>query len=125
MILPYAPRLGLLLKQAGYKTANAGNAREALKTVREQAHLLEVVIMDMNFSMDTSGQDGLDLLQQLKKLIPQVPVILITGWGTIALAVEGMKAGAFDFITKPWSNEYLLQQIETALQLGSQEPNHR
>ncbi|MGV3586509.1 MAG: sigma-54-dependent transcriptional regulator [Adhaeribacter sp.] len=116
--------LSLLLKQASYKTANAGNAREALKTVKEQAHLLEVVIMDMNFSLDTSGQDGLDLLQQLKKLIPQVPVILITGWGTIALAVEGIKAGAFDFITKPWSNEYLLQQIETALKLGGQEQTH-
>jgi two-component system, NtrC family, response regulator len=113
--------LSLLLKQAGYKTDNAGNAREALKTVKEQAHLLEVVIMDMNFSLDTSGQDGLDLLQQLKKLIPQVPVILITGWGTISLAVEGIKAGAFDFITKPWSNEYLLQQVETALKLRGQE----
>ncbi|GEO02739.1 sigma-54-dependent Fis family transcriptional regulator [Adhaeribacter aerolatus] len=113
--------LSLLLKQAGYKTANAVNAREALKTAKEEAHLLEAVIMDMNFSLDTSGQDGLDLLQQLKKLIPQVPVILITGWGTIALAVEGIKAGAFDFITKPWSNEYLLQQVETALKLGGQE----
>ena len=113
--------LSLLLKQAGYKTASAASSREALKAVKEQASLIEVVIMDMNFSLDTTGQDGLDLLQQLKKLIPQVPVILITGWGTIALAVEGIKAGAFDFITKPWSNEYLLQQIKTARQLGSQE----
>src|SRR5687767_3266595 len=113
--------LSLLLKQAGYKTASASNAREALKTVKEQAHLLELVVMDMNFSLDTTGQDGLELLQQLKKIIPQVPVILITGWRTIALAVEGIKAGAFDFITKPWSNEYLLQQIKTARQLGSQE----
>ena len=93
--------LGLLLKQAGYKTANAANAREGLKATREHAALLDLVIIDMNFSIETSGQDGLDLLNQLKEIIPQVPVILITGWGSIALAVAGMKAGAFDFITKP------------------------
>ena len=115
--------LSLLLKQAGYKTTSASTAREALKAVREQTHLLEVVIMDMNFSLDTSGQDGLALLQQIKPLIPQVPVILITGWGTIALAVEGMKAGAFDFITKPWDNDYLVSQIATALQLSNREAN--
>jgi DNA-binding NtrC family response regulator len=113
--------LGLLLKQAGYKTANAANAREALKATKENAALLDLVIMDMNFSIETTGQDGLNLLRQLKEIIPQVPVILITGWGSISLAVEGMKAGAFDFISKPWSNDYLLQQIETALELGRQQ----
>jgi len=111
--------LNLLLKQAGYKVAMAGNAREAVKVVREQLHLLEVVLMDMNFTIETSGEDGLQLLRQLKEIASQLPVILITGWGTISLAVEGMKAGAFDFITKPWSNEYLLGQIETALKLSS------
>ena len=114
--------LSLLLKQAGYKTAGAVNAREALKAAREQAALLELVIMDMNFSIDTSGEDGLALLGQLKKLVPQVPVILITGWGSIALAVAGMKAGAFDFIAKPWSNDYLLQQVATALRLSGPAP---
>jgi two-component system, NtrC family, response regulator len=109
--------LGLLLKQAGYKTAAAANAREAQKAAREQAALLELVIMDMNFSIDTSGEDGLHLLRQLKEIVPGVPVILITGWGSISLAVEGMRAGAFDFLTKPWSNEYLLQQVATALRL--------
>jgi len=111
--------LNLLLKQADYKVAMAGNAREAVKAVREHLTLLEVVLMDMNFSIETSGEDGLQLLQQLKEIAPQLPVILITGWGTISLAVAGMRAGAFDFITKPWSNEYLLGQIETALKLSS------
>jgi len=109
--------LNLLLKQAGYKVAIASNAREAVKTVREDLSLLEVVLMDMNFSIETSGEDGLQLLQQLKVIAPQLPVILITGWGTISLAVAGMRAGAFDFITKPWSNEYLLGQIDTARKL--------
>jgi len=111
--------LNLLLKQAGYKAVAVGNAREAVKAVREQLHLLEVVLMDMNFSIETSGEDGLQLLQQLKAIAPNLPVILITGWGTISLAVAGMRAGAFDFITKPWSNEYLLGQIDTARKLAA------
>jgi two-component system NtrC family response regulator len=110
--------LGLLLKQAGYKTAAAANVREALLAARQQGALLDLVIMDMNFSIDTSGEDGLALLGKLRALLPRVPVILITGWGTIALAVEGMKAGAFDFLTKPWNNAYLLRQIDTALHLS-------
>ncbi|MGV3639922.1 MAG: sigma-54-dependent transcriptional regulator [Adhaeribacter sp.] len=109
--------LTLLLKQAGYKTMAAANAREALRTAREQLAQLEGVLLDMNFSLDTSGEDGLALLRQLKDLAPHLPVILITGWGSIALAVEGMKAGAFDFITKPWANDHLLQQLATALRL--------
>ena len=49
------------------------------------------------------------LLEEIQTRRPQIPVILITAWGSISLAVQGMKAGASDFITKPWSNEYLLQ----------------
>jgi two-component system, NtrC family, response regulator len=80
----------------------------------------QLVIMDMNFSIETSGQDGLQLLGQFRELLPQVPVILITGWGSISLAVEGMRAGAADFITKPWSNDYLVQSVRTALSLSQQ-----
>src|SRR5688572_1061105 len=110
--------LGLLLKQSGYKTAMAGDMQEGLKAVRENLNALELVVMDMNFSMETSGEDGLALLTQIKQEALTVPVILITGWGSISLAVDGMRAGAFDFITKPWSNEYLLQQVETAIKLA-------
>lgn len=77
-----------------------------------------MVLMDMNFSMETTGEDGLRLLDQIKHLYPAVPVILITGWGSINLAVEGLKGGAADFITKPWSNEALLQSVKTALELA-------
>jgi two-component system NtrC family response regulator len=76
--------------------------------------------MDMNFSLTTTGQEGLVLLKQVKVFYPQVPVILMTAWGSIQLAVEGMKAGAFDFITKPWNNAALLQRIETALKLTAE-----
>ncbi|GGF12256.1 sigma-54-dependent transcriptional regulator [Hymenobacter cavernae] len=108
--------LSLLLKQAGYATKAAATPEEGLRMVREAVP--QLVLMDMNYSLDTSGQDGLRLLGQVKEVAPQVPVILITGWGSISLAVEGMKAGAAEFVTKPWNNEALLQTIRTALSLA-------
>ena len=108
--------LGLLLKQAGYATKAVASPEEALRLVRETAP--QLVLMDMNYSLDTSGQDGLRLLGQVKEVAPQVPVILITGWGSISLAVEGMKAGAAEFVTKPWNNEALLQTIRTSMSLA-------
>jgi DNA-binding NtrC family response regulator len=110
--------LGLLLKQHGFKTKEAASPKEALELA--QLHPLQLVIMDMNFSIETTGHDGLQLLEAFKKQLPQVPVIMITGWGSISLAVEGMRLGAADFITKPWSNEYLLQSVRTALSLSQQ-----
>jgi two-component system, NtrC family, response regulator len=110
--------LSILLKQHGFKTLEAASPAEALEQARREAP--ELVIMDMNFSIETSGHDGLKLLEQFKSLMPQVPVILITGWGSISLAVEGMRLGAADFITKPWSNDYLLQAVRTALSLSQQ-----
>ncbi len=109
--------LSLLLKRAGYSVIIASSPEEAMSIVREQE--LQLVIMDMNYSLSTtSGDEGLVLMRQIKIFQPEVPIILITAWGTIPLAVEGMKAGAFDFITKPWDTRSLLQCIETALQLN-------
>jgi two-component system, NtrC family, response regulator len=108
--------LSLLLKQAGYRSTSASGPKEALRIAQEQP--LELILMDMNFSIETTGQDGLRLLGQIKQVLPQVPVILITGWGSISLAVEGIKAGAADFITKPWQNDHLLQAVRTALSLA-------
>lgn len=76
-----------------------------------------LILMDMNFTLSTTGEEGLTLLKQVKVFRPDVPVILMTAWGSIQLAVQGMQAGAFDFITKPWNNAALLQRIETALEL--------
>jgi two-component system NtrC family response regulator len=110
--------LKLLLKQAGYAAQAVATPGEALAIVRETP--LQLVLMDMNFSLATTGADGLSLLREVKQLAPQVPVILITGWGSITLAVEGMKAGAAEFVTKPWNNDALLQTIRTTLSLGEQ-----
>lgn len=112
--------LSILLKQHGFKTKEAASPAEALAVAQQQP--LQLVIMDMNFSIDTTGTDGLQLLAAFKQRMPHVPVILITGWGSISLAVEGMRLGAADFITKPWSNDYLLQAVRTALSLSQQSP---
>ncbi|OGX85493.1 sigma-54-dependent transcriptional regulator [Hymenobacter glacialis] len=109
--------LRLLLKQAGYEAQAVATAAETLAVVRATPPRL--VLMDMNFSLATTGADGLALLREVKVLAPQVPVILITGWGSIGLAVEGMKAGAAEFVTKPWDNETLLQTIRTVLALNA------
>ncbi|MCP4580732.1 MAG: sigma-54-dependent Fis family transcriptional regulator [candidate division Zixibacteria bacterium] len=110
--------LSLLLKQAGYQTQTAADMKEALDRVNKSA--IDLAIMDMNFSLETSGEEGLRLLKEIKTNSTNMPVILITAWGSIPLAVEGMKSGASDFINKPWSNEHLLQSIKTSLSLSSQ-----
>ncbi len=109
--------LALVLKRKGYETALAGNPDEALGMLRK--HKFRLVIMDMNYSLSTTGEEGIHLLRQTKIFQRDTPVILITAWGSIELAVEGMRFGAFDFITKPWNNHLLLQRIETALSLSS------
>ena len=109
--------LGFMLKRAGYEVKTVSAPREAIDMVRSEAPAL--ILMDMNFTLSTTGEEGLTLLKQVKVFRPDVPVILMTAWGSIQLAVQGMQAGAFDFVTKPWNNAALLQRIETALQLTS------
>jgi DNA-binding NtrC family response regulator len=109
--------LGLLLKQKGFTTVSAATPETALATAARPD--VDLVLQDMNFSRETSGAEGLDLLRRLRSARPGLPVILITAWGSIALAVEGMKAGAADFITKPWSNEQVHQAVRTALGLAA------
>jgi two-component system NtrC family response regulator len=109
--------LGLLLKQHGHKSRAAASAAEALAMARAEPPAL--VLQDMNFSRGTSGEEGLELLSTLRSERPELPVILITAWGSIELAVEGMKLGAADFVTKPWNNQQLLRSVETALSLAA------
>ena len=104
-----------MLKRAGYEVLAVDGPKEAMVIVRNETPRL--ILMDMNFSLSTTGEEGLTLLKQVKLFRPEVPVILMTAWGSIGLAVDGMKAGAFDFVTKPWNNMALMQRIETALQL--------
>lgn len=109
--------LSFVLKRAGYQCVTACNAKEAMEIVRSTP--LALIMLDMNFSLSTSGEEGLTLLRQVKLFVPQTPVILMTAWGSIQLAVQGMHAGAFDFITKPWNNHAMLSSVKTALQVNA------
>ena len=109
--------LSLLLKHAKHEVQAVATPKEAIAVVRSVTP--ELILMDMNFSLTTSGDEGLILLKQVKIFCPDTPVILMTAWGSISLAVKGMQAGAQNFITKPWNNVVLMNEIETALALNN------
>ena len=112
----------LLLQTEGYKSTAVSSPQEALESIRRSEPSL--IILDLNFSIDTSGIEGMDLLKQIRAITASVPVILITGWGSIDLAVQGMKLGASDFVTKPWTNEHLMQSVRTLLELQRKNTVH-
>src|ERR1022692_1034294 len=122
--------LHLLLKREGYQIEAVNSPKAVLerrlcsrsrtalieavnspKAVLERLHNREydVLLMDLNYALDTtSGQEGLDLLASVQKLDHTLPVIVMTAWGSIKLAVEAMRRGAADFVEKPWDNSKLL-----------------
>jgi DNA-binding NtrC family response regulator len=106
----------LLLKPEGYRVDVVRSpefAREALSTSQYDA-----VLIDLNYTRDTtSGREGLDLLSQIVALDSTLPVIVMTAWGNVDLAVEAMRRGARDFIQKPWENERLLSILRTQVEL--------
>src|SRR6516164_6189132 len=106
----------LLLRPEGYviDTAKSPSAvRESLAS-----EFYDAVLIDLNYTRDTtSGQEGLDLLSQIVAFDSSLPVIVMTAWGNVGLAVEAMRRGARDFIQKPWENERLLAIIRTQVEL--------
>lgn len=110
--------LGLMLKQGGLEWEAVGNETDMLAVIR--AREPEIVILDMNLTLSTTGQQGLELLRKIKILAPKCDVLLISAWGTIPLAVEGMNLGATDFITKPWRNSDVMAKIRSILAKRSQ-----
>ena len=108
--------LSLVLKRAGLKSDGADRPESAFKLLEKNHY--DLILQDMNFSRKTTGEEGLAMIAKLKSLYPQLPVILMTAWGSISLAVEGMRAGANDFITKPWSNEQIIQSVKITLGLA-------
>jgi sigma-B regulation protein RsbU (phosphoserine phosphatase) len=100
----------LLLKGGGYATETASSPEQALLAAASGSHHL--VMIDMNYARDTtSGAEGLALLEMLRAQMPELPVIVMTAWSTIDLAVDAMRRGASDFITKPWDNERVLDLV--------------
>ena len=106
----------ILLRPQGYQVETARSpalARQALSTASYDA-----LLIDLNYTRDTtSGQEGLDLLSEIVALDSTIPVIVMTAWGNVALAVEAMRRGARDFIQKPWENERLLTVLQTQIEL--------
>ena len=109
--------LRLLLGKEGIEVALASSPAGALEAVRSTR--FDAALIDLNYARDTtSGMEGLDLLGRLKQVDPNLPVIVMTAWATIGVAVEVMRAGARDFIEKPWENQRLLAVVRNQLELG-------
>ena len=90
----------------------------ALQAVRER-EFFEVLLIDLNYTRDTtSGQEGLDLLARLRALDPVLPVVVMTAWSSVEVAVEAMRRGARDFVQKPWDNARLLATLRNQVDLG-------
>jgi sigma-B regulation protein RsbU (phosphoserine phosphatase) len=107
--------LRLLVKGAGMRTEEAASPAEVLAAMRLRR--FDGIILDLNYTRDTtSGREGLDLLSELRALDAKVPVIVMTAWGTIELAVEAMRRGASDFVLKPWDNEALLSSLQRQIE---------
>jgi len=116
--------LRLLLKHSGYRVSEAASPADALSLV--QADDYAAVLVDMNYSQDTtSGDEGLALIRELGERKPDLPVIAVTAWASIELAVEAMREGAVDFIEKPWQNARLLSVLEARVSLQRSERDVR
>ena len=103
--------LRLLLKGAGHRADTVDSPTSLLRAVQAQAY--DLILMDLNYARDTtSGKEGLDLLAQLRAADNPAPIVVMTAWGNIDLAVEAMRRGAVDFVQKPWDNQRLLALIE-------------
>jgi DNA-binding NtrC family response regulator len=110
--------LRLLLKGEGYEIETASSPRAVVEAV--QAREFDLVLMDLNYARDTtSGAEGLDLLSRLRDTDPTLPVVVMTAWASLDLAVEVMRRGARDFVAKPWDNARLLAIVKTQVELGS------
>ncbi len=109
--------LRLLLKAEGCEIETATSPAAVLAAV--EAREFDVAMLDLNYARDTtSGAEGLSLLSRLQQLDTPMPVVVMTAWGTVDLAVEAMRRGARDFIQKPWENERVLAVLRTQVELG-------
>ncbi len=109
--------LRFLIKGEGYQSESANSPSAAIACI--EARDFDAVLIDLNYTRDTtSGEEGLDLLQRILDLDASLPVIVMTAWGSVELAVEAMRRGARDFIQKPWDNARLSAILKTQIELG-------
>src|SRR4051812_5262740 len=109
--------LRLLLKGEGFKTETVQSPAAVLETVKQRD--FEALLMDLNYARDTtSGREGLDLLARIQSLDATLPVVVMTAWSSVELAVEAMRRGARDFIKKPWENDRVVAILRNQVELG-------
>jgi DNA-binding NtrC family response regulator len=109
--------LRFLVKGEGYQAETVNSPAAVIDALERRD--FDVVLMDLNYSRDTtSGQEGLDLLNRVQTLDSYLPVVVMTAWGSVELAVEAMRSGARDFIQKPWDNARLAAILKTQIELG-------
>src|SRR5881275_2756283 len=109
--------LRFLVKGEGYSAEAVNSPRAAIDAVESRD--FDAVLMDLNYTRDTtSGQEGLELLNRIQTLDTTLPVIVMTAWGSVELAVEAMRRGARDFLQKPWENARLLTIVRTQVDLA-------
>jgi sigma-B regulation protein RsbU (phosphoserine phosphatase) len=116
--------LRLLLKGHGYSIETVNSPADLLAAVGRQE--FDILLMDLNYARDTtSGREGLDVLSRLNKLEDAPPVVAMTGWATVGLAVEAMQYGVSDFVEKPWTNSRLLEILQKQIGLGRERRQQR
>jgi phosphoserine phosphatase RsbU/P len=109
--------LCLLLKGHGYSTETVTSPSDLLEAVQRSE--FDLLLMDLNYARDTtSGREGLDLLTRLKAMESVPPIVVMTGWATVGIAVEAMQRGVTDFVEKPWTNSQLLEVLRKQIRLG-------
>jgi DNA-binding NtrC family response regulator len=109
--------LRFLTKGEGYRSESATSPAAVVDALESRD--FDVVLMDLNYARDTtSGKEGLDLLSRIQALDAALPVVVMTAWGSVELAVEAMRRGARDFIQKPWDNARLTAILKTQIELG-------
>jgi sigma-B regulation protein RsbU (phosphoserine phosphatase) len=107
--------IAMLLRGHGYEVVLCASPNEALVAARQSSP--DLAMLDMNYQRDsTSGLEGLELIQRLRELDATVPIIALTAWGNVDLAVSAMQHGASDFIEKPWRNDALLEKVQSLVQ---------
>src|SRR5215212_11010520 len=110
--------LRLLLKGDGFETRAVASPADVAEALARQS--FDVALIDLNYTRDTtSGQEGLDLLARMRELDPTLPVVVMTAWGSVELAVAALQRGASDFVQKPWDNARLLTILRTQAELAS------
>jgi DNA-binding NtrC family response regulator len=110
--------LRILLKGEGYQTDTVTSLGAVINSLEKRTYAL--LMMDLNYTRDTtSGQEGLQVIPRVQALDDTLPIVVMTAWATVDLAVEAMKLGARDFVTKPWDNDRLLAIVRTQIALGS------